>query len=103
MNPVLDRRRPDDGVFNALSSPERRAMLEAMRQLGPMTREQLEALLPNHSHEAVGRHLNHLVESGLAVRRRVGGAHRVVYRRDNGALARALRRLGCRPTWEPRE
>ena len=89
MNPILHKRQPDDQVFAALSTGPRRALLNAL----PATRAELEGLLPDLSHEAVGRHLNALVGAGLAVRTHVGGAHRVRYRRDNGSLARALGRI----------
>jgi DNA-binding transcriptional ArsR family regulator len=101
MTPLLNRRRPDDHVFAALSSAERRVILVALRDRGPLTRSDVEGLLPDISHEAVGRHLNALMSAGLVVRYGVGGTHRVRYRRDNSALGRALRRIGANPVWVP--
>jgi DNA-binding transcriptional ArsR family regulator len=96
MTPLLNRRRPDDQIFSALSAEPRRLVLRVLRELGPQSRAGIEDALgvpQAMSHEAAGRHLNSLLASGLVVRFG-GGAARVRYRRDDAALARALRRLG---------
>jgi DNA-binding transcriptional ArsR family regulator len=96
MTPLLNRRRPDDVLFAALSAEPRRAILRALRELGPLSRAGIEELLAvpqTMSHEAAGRHLNQLLAAGLVVRFG-GGTTLVRYRRDDAAFGRALRRLG---------
>lgn len=102
MTPLLNRRRPDDVVFAALSTEPRRLILRALDDRGPLSRAAIEELLgvpQTMSHEAAGRHLNMLVAAGLAVRFG-GGTSRTRYRRDHASLSRALRRLGIVPVWD---
>ncbi|MGL4490992.1 MAG: ArsR/SmtB family transcription factor [Rhizobiaceae bacterium] len=50
--------------FSAISDPNRRTLLEAMRR-GPMTVNALAALLPEISRPAVSQHLKTLYDCGL--------------------------------------
>lgn len=57
--------------FSAISDPNRRTLLEAMRR-GPMTVNSLAALLPNISRPAVSQHLKMLHDCGLVTIRPEG-------------------------------
>ena len=61
----------DDAVWRALANPQRRALLDAMRD-GPRTTGQLGDVLPELSRFAVMQHLGVLTDAGLVVARREG-------------------------------
>jgi len=60
-----------DGVWKALSSPHRRALLDAMRD-GPRSTGELAESLPDLSRFAVMQHLGVLVDAGLVLTRKEG-------------------------------
>ena len=60
-----------DGVWKALSSPHRRALLDAMRD-GPRSTGELAEALPDLSRFAVMQHLGVLTDAGLVTVRRRG-------------------------------
>jgi DNA-binding transcriptional ArsR family regulator len=61
----------DARVWKALSSPHRRALLDALRD-GPMTTTALCEVLPNLSRFAVMQHLGVLERAGIVLVRREG-------------------------------
>jgi DNA-binding transcriptional ArsR family regulator len=60
-----------DSVWNALSNPHRRKLLDLMRE-GPQTTGDLAEQFPELSRYAVMQHLNVLVEAGLVLARKKG-------------------------------
>jgi len=60
-----------DNVFGAVAGPTRRLILERLRAHGPLSIKQLSEPLPI-SRQAVTKHLDILMESGLVEMRRVG-------------------------------
>ena len=58
-------------VWKALSSPHRRALLDALRD-GPRTTSQLRSVLPDLSRYAVMQHLDILEAAGVILVRREG-------------------------------
>lgn len=58
-------------TFTAVADPTRRLILERLRAHGPLSIKQLAAPLPI-SRQAVTKHLNILLRSGLVEMRRVG-------------------------------
>ena len=62
---------PDDAVWRALGSPQRRALLDALRD-GPRTTGDLTEVLPSLSRFAVMQHLGVLTDAGLVLARKDG-------------------------------
>jgi DNA-binding transcriptional ArsR family regulator len=58
-------------IFGAVADPTRRQILERLRAHGPLSIKQIAAPLPI-SRQAVTKHLNILLRSGLVEMRRVG-------------------------------
>jgi DNA-binding transcriptional ArsR family regulator len=73
-------------VFDALSDPTRRLLVEWLSEGGPATATQLARRLPI-SRQAVVKHLAALAEAGLVVARRQG--REVRFRLQPGPLAQA--------------
>ena len=62
---------PVENVFTAVADPTRRQILERLRSHGPLSIKQLAQPLPI-SRQAVTKHLDVLMQSGLVEMRRVG-------------------------------
>jgi len=89
-----------DAIFSALADPTRRAVIRALSDSGPVTATQLAAELPV-TRQAVAKHLEALVEAGLAQGERSGREMR--YRLTPAPLTEAMAwMVGVGGEWDVR-